>query len=105
MTRDYTERYLPGATHIEGCDSEPPADRHAARQWAIELDADRGDRRGRIRHRRVDELHRDDREDRAAVIGQIRKRLAVERDVRERGLHRLLVHVAVVPVDERLLAL
>src|SRR2546428_337899 len=36
---------------------------------------------------------------------QIRQRLAIEPEIGERGLHRLLVHVTVIPVDERFLAL
>jgi len=45
LTLDHPERDLPEPTHLEGLGSEPPADRHAARQWAIELDAETAGRR------------------------------------------------------------
>src|SRR5881409_1084871 len=91
--------------HLDPFGRESPAYRHAARQRPVELDADRDDpRRARPRRRRVGELDRHDREDRAGAVGQIRQRLAVEHSVWIDRSHRPLVHVAVIPVDQRLLA-
>src|SRR5437870_525991 len=89
-----TSKNRPKPGHLDRLGREPPAHRHAARQRAIELDADRDDpRSARPRRRSVGELDRHDREDRAGVVGQIRQRLAVEDAVRKDRAHRPLVHV------------
>src|SRR6267143_315388 len=51
-------------------------------------------RRAVARRRRSSELHRDDRENGAGVLGKIRQRLAVEHLARIHRPHRPLVHVA-----------